>query len=117
MEKAVIPKQWYRSLFGRTPAARKRTPQRRPRQARLQAERLEDRLVPTLSGLASFTGANGSLPVSNPALDASGNLYGTTVFGGSSFDGTVFEVLKGSNAITTLASFNGTNGAHPYGGV
>jgi uncharacterized repeat protein (TIGR03803 family) len=117
LEKAVIPQQWYRSLFGRTPAARKRTPQRRPRQARLQAERLEDRLVPTLTGLASFTGANGSLPVANLAIDGSGNLYGATVFGGGSFNGTVFEVLKGSGTITTLASFNGTNGAHPYGGV
>ena len=32
-------------------------------------------------------------------------------------DGTVFEVAAGSGTITTLASFNGTNGAHPHGGL
>ena len=31
--------------------------------------------------------------------------------------GTVFEVAKGSNAITTLASFNGTNGYDPQAGL
>ena len=30
-----------------------------------------------------------------------------------SADGTVFEIVKGSGTITTLASFNGTNGANP----
>ena len=30
--------------------------------------------------------------------------------GGANDDGTVFEVAAGSNTITTLASFNGTNG-------
>ena len=33
--------------------------------------------------------------------------------GGASNDGTVFELAKGSGTITTLASFNGTNGAIP----
>ena len=49
--------------------------------------------------------------------DCSGNLFGTTSQGGTSGDGTVFEVAKGSGTITTLASFNGTNGANPYGGL
>ena len=31
--------------------------------------------------------------------------------------GTVFELAKGSGTITTLASFNGTNGANPYGAL
>ena len=32
-------------------------------------------------------------------------------------DGTVFEIAQGSGTITTLASFNGTNGADPYAGL
>ena len=32
-------------------------------------------------------------------------------------DGTVFELAQGSNTITTLASFNGTNGAYPRAGL
>ncbi len=47
-------------------------------------------------------------------MDSSGNLYGTADAGGAinEDDGTVFEVAKGSGTITTLASFNGTNGAN-----
>ena len=44
-------------------------------------------------------------------MDSSGNLYGTTVRGRRLDDGTVFELAQGSGTITTLASFNGTNGA------
>ncbi len=46
-------------------------------------------------------------------IDASGNLFGTTYTGGTSSDGTLFEVAAVSHAFTTLASFNGTNGAIP----
>ena len=46
-------------------------------------------------------------------MDSSGNLYGTTAYGGAIGDGTVFELAKGSGTITTLASFNGTDGAYP----
>ena len=45
--------------------------------------------------------------------DASGNLFGTTNGGGTNNDGTVFEVAHGSGALTTLATFNGANGANP----
>ena len=46
-------------------------------------------------------------------MDSSGNLYGTATDGGADGDGTVFELAQGSGTITTLASFNGTNGATP----
>ena len=46
-------------------------------------------------------------------MDSSGNVYGTTYSGRRHHDGTVFELAKGSGTITTLASFNGTNGANP----
>ena len=49
-------------------------------------------------------------------MDSSGNLYGTTERGGANGDGTVFELAHGSSTITTLASFNGTNGVDPNGG-
>ena len=64
-----------------------------------------------------FNGTNGSSPDTGVIMDSSGDLYGTTVGGGTNGDGTVFEVAKGSGTITTLASFNGTNGAIPFGGL
>ncbi len=80
----------------------------------------------TITTLASFNGANGANPWAGVLMDSSGNLYGTTEIGGANDDGTVFEVVKGSGTITTLASFNGTeagvpfidtNGETPLGGV
>lgn len=68
--------------------------------------------------IASFNGANGSTPESGLTMDAQGNLYGTTGVGGANNDGTVFEIVKGSKTITTLASFDGVNGRYPsYSGV
>src|SRR5208282_6292561 len=63
-------------------------------------------------------GTNGQNPWWGPlTLDSSGNLFGTTQFGGLYNDGTVFQIAKGSNSINTLASFNGTNGFWPLGSV
>jgi uncharacterized repeat protein (TIGR03803 family) len=70
----------------------------------------------TITTLASFNGTNGAKPQGALALDLSGNLYGTTAAGGASGGGTVFEIARDSNTITTLASFNGTS-AWQYGGV
>jgi uncharacterized repeat protein (TIGR03803 family) len=68
--------------------------------------------------LASFNGTNGKNPdESGLVMDGSGNLYGTTASGGASGYGTVFELAQGSDTITTLASFNVTNGLHPSWGV
>jgi len=39
-----------------------------------------------------------------------GNLYGTASGSGASNDGTIFELLAGTDAVKTIASFNGTNG-------
>ena len=71
----------------------------------------------TITTLASFNGTNGADPIGGLVEDSSGNLFGTTHDGGASGDGTVFEVAQGSGTITTLASFNGTNGANPVGGL
>ena len=67
--------------------------------------------------LASFDASTGGHPNSFLALDTSGNLYGTTQSGGGAKFGTVFELLKDSGAIRTLATFDGANGAYPYAGV
>ncbi len=66
----------------------------------------------TIIDLASFDGTDGISPEAGLVMDGQGNLYGTTVVGGATGDGTVFEIASGSNAITTLASFSGTNGAY-----
>ena len=57
------------------------------------------------------------IPLAGLVEDSSGNLFGTTDDGGASGDGTVFELQPGSGTITTLASFNGTNGANPEAGL
>jgi uncharacterized repeat protein (TIGR03803 family) len=83
----------------------------------LGVEQLETRLTPSfvLSTLASFNGTNGSSPEAGLVMDGGGNLYGTTYNGGASGDGTVFELAQGTGTLTTLASFNGSNGTYPSG--
>ncbi len=48
-------------------------------------------------------------------MDSNGNLYGTTDLGGTSDYGTIFELPHSNSTITTLASFDITNGANPSG--
>jgi uncharacterized repeat protein (TIGR03803 family) len=67
----------------------------------------------SITTLAAFNGTNGAGPVGGLTLDAAGNLYGTANLGGAIGWGTVYEIVKGSNTITALASFNGANGSRP----
>src|SRR5262249_39322694 len=73
----------------------------------------------TITTLASFNGPNGADPEAGLIMDSSGNLYGTTVLGGpeshGTSPGTVFELAKGSNTITTLAFIG--DGSEPSGGL
>jgi uncharacterized repeat protein (TIGR03803 family) len=75
----------------------------------------------TPTTLVSFDGTNGAAPYSGLIADASGNLFGTTIGGGASGSGTVFEVAKTSSGYAstpiTLVSFDGTNGAGPQSGL
>ena len=68
--------------------------------------------------LYSFKGgADGYYPVAALVRDAKGNLYGTTVFGGTHGDGTVFKVTK-KGVETVLYSFTGgADGNEPDAGV
>ena len=69
----------------------------------------------TLTPLVSFGGTNGAYPQAALLLASDGNFYGTTKSGGAYTNyGTVFK-LTTNGTLTTLASFNGTNGSHPLG--
>ena len=69
----------------------------------------------------SFDGADGAEPLAGLIQAANGNFYGTTLYGGASTNcaygcGTVFEITP-SGTLTTLHSFDGTDGATPYAGL
>jgi uncharacterized repeat protein (TIGR03803 family) len=68
--------------------------------------------------LHSFAGgADGSSPYAGLIRDAAGNLYGTTVYGGTSNRGTVFKLdINGNETILHSFSFN-VDGGYPYGGL
>jgi uncharacterized repeat protein (TIGR03803 family) len=55
--------------------------------------------------------ADGYFPRSDLILDHSGNLYGTTVFGGSAGYGAVFELTPGSSGWTETVLYSFTGGA------
>ncbi len=68
----------------------------------------------TITTLASFTDfPNGAYPAAGVTLDSIGNLWGTTLEGGSNGSGLVYEIAHGSTTLTTVASFTGTNGGGP----
>jgi uncharacterized repeat protein (TIGR03803 family) len=71
-------------------------------------------LAQTESLVYSFQGApDGSIPSAHLIKDSSGNLYGTTAFGGSKGFGTVFKI-NNKGLLTILYNFaGGTDGANP----
>jgi uncharacterized repeat protein (TIGR03803 family) len=74
----------------------------------------------TYSLVHVFTGTDGEQPVSQLVLDGSGNLYGTTLYGGAYGFGEVFELSPSSAGWTQteLHSFTGgSDGAKPHAGV
>jgi len=73
-----------------------------------------------LYGFCSETCVNGEFPYAGLLLANDGNLYGTNIQGGACGGdcggGTVFKITP-SGALTTLHSFDGTDGAFPYAGL
>src|SRR5882757_2413369 len=71
----------------------------------------------TFKVLASFDGGNGKNPTGGLIVDGQGNLFGTTLLGGSDGEGTIFELPAGTSTPVTLASFSGVDGAFPTGAL
>ena len=75
----------------------------------------------TESIIYSFSGSDGHQPLwGNLAIDKSGNLYGTTNYGGAYGFGNVFKLtsVQGSWQETVLYDFQGgSDGASPFAGV
>ena len=76
----------------------------------------------TFTTLVSFGNTNGAYPQAAVIQASDGNFYGTTSAGGAYTNGaglgygTVFEMTT-NGTLTTLISFNGTNGASPQAGL
>ena len=71
----------------------------------------------TFTTLNSFNGANGATPGSPLAVDAQGNLFGTTIHGGLKHRGTIYMIPAGTRAIGALAFFSGSQGSGPAGSL
>jgi uncharacterized repeat protein (TIGR03803 family) len=78
-------------------------------------------LAGALTVLHSFDSTDGAYPVAGVVQATDGNFYGTTFNGGTSSTcsagcGTVFTMTP-DGALTTLHSFDGTDGANPFAAV
>lgn len=74
----------------------------------------------TLYGFGAPGTKDGMYPWSNLVFDASGNLYGTTLDGGTYGDGIIFELSPGSNGQwieTVIHEFTGSDGENPIAGL
>jgi len=74
----------------------------------------------TESTAYSFSGSDGQYPLAGVIFDNMGNLYGTTLAGGSSGYGTVFQLVpaNGGWRENILYTFqDGNDGAAPYAGL
>jgi len=75
----------------------------------------------TLTTLFSFNGTNGAIPEASLVQGADGNLYGTTIGGGTNGvpygrDGTVFRIST-NGAFSTLAFLDRTSASSPQAGL
>ncbi|MEJ2007720.1 MAG: hypothetical protein P8Z30_06110, partial [Acidobacteriota bacterium] len=83
----------------------------------------------TEKALHSFTGSDGAGPSAGMVMDSAGNLYGTTLHGGSTYSppnssggGTVFELYPDPTSTTgyserVLYNFTGSDGNEPMAGL
>src|SRR2546426_277689 len=71
----------------------------------------------TFEMLHSFTGLDGADPRAGLILDAAGNLYGTTVSGGTYNYGAVFKVDTSGHQTVLYSFTGGGDGANPEAGL
>ena len=76
----------------------------------------------TLTVLHNFSGSDGANPTASLVGDSAGNLYGTTLNGGTSTNcssgcGTVFKLETSGGGLTVLHNFSGSDGANPFAGL
>jgi uncharacterized repeat protein (TIGR03803 family) len=71
----------------------------------------------TLTTLHSFVNSDGANPWASLTQGTDGNLYGTTLNGGTSGSGTIFKIDTSGATFTALHSFAGSDGAEPYAGL
>jgi len=69
-----------------------------------------------LHAFAGQPGSDGAYPVAALISDRHGNFYGTTQHGGTSDNGTVFELAKNGTE-TVLHDFAGSDGQYPVAGL
>jgi uncharacterized repeat protein (TIGR03803 family) len=74
-------------------------------------------LAGALTTVHNFDGTEGAYPIAALIQATDGNFYGTTYAGGTGGDwGTVFKITP-AGKVTTLHSFQGSDGGQPYGPV
>lgn len=73
--------------------------------------------TPTPIVLHNFTGADGNGPSGSVLFDPAGNLYGTTVQGGTSGLGTVFKLDPSGNESVLYVFKGAPDGAYPSAGL
>lgn len=73
----------------------------------------------TYTVLQNLTGPDGGGPLAGVVLDTAGNVYGTTAFGGTEGNGTVYQLMRsgGGWVENVLVNFGGANGSAPQGNL
>lgn len=67
--------------------------------------------------LHEFTGTDGELPVGTPIVASNGKLYGTTAYGGSNSNGTIYRIDATGTNFTILRDLVYTDGTNPWTGL
>lgn len=63
--------------------------------------------------LASFSGTNGSIPMTALTQGNDGNFYGTTEFGGNNFNGNIFRMTPAGTLANVYSFTGGNDGSSP----